>query len=323
MKKIFVDFVLPPDALTLLRTGTAEHELIFPEKPATSVLATGDTDPRFAEAEIAFGQPDPAAIASSANLRWIQLSTSSIERYDNAAFRATLAAREILFCNSASVYAEACATHALSFLLAQARRLPLALTLRTPGGSAAWHALRASSVPLEEQTVAIIGYGAIGQRLVELLAPFRMKIMAYRRHARGDESVPVLTLPELEHALATEVDHIVNILPANPETRHFFDATRFAKLKAGAVFYNIGRGATVDQNALADALHAERLAAAWLDVTEPEPLPDEHPLWAAPNCFITPHVAGGHAHESITLVRHFLRNLERFERGEPLADSLR
>ena len=93
-------------------------------------------------------------------------------------------------------------------------------------------------------------------------------------------------------------------------------------LKSGAVFYNIGRGTTVDQAALLDALRSGRLAASWLDVTDPEPLPDNHPLWAEPQCFITPHVAGGHAEEAKTLVRHFLKNLDRFVHGLPLLDRV-
>ena len=105
-------------------------------------------------------------------------------------------------------------------------------------------------------------------------------------------------------------DHVVDILPESAETRHFFNAARFASIKPGAIFYNIGRGTTVDQEALLNALRSKRIASAWLDVTEPEPLPDDHPLWSEPNCFITPHVAGGHADEAKTLVRHFLKNLQ-------------
>ena len=119
-----------------------------------------------------------------------------------------------------------------------------------------------------------------------------------------------------------QADHIVNILPDSAETRHFFNAARFATIKPGAVFYNIGRGATVDQAALLSALGSGRLNAAWLDVTEPEPLPDDHPLLAEPHCFITPHVAGGHRDEATTLVRHFLKNLDRFVQGEPLLDRV-
>jgi phosphoglycerate dehydrogenase-like enzyme len=93
-------------------------------------------------------------------------------------------------------------------------------------------------------------------------------------------------------------------------------------MKPGAIFYNIGRGTTVNQASLLDALRSGHLKAAWLDVTEPEPLPDNHPLWAEPNCFITPHIAGGQTGEARTLVRHFLQNLQRFVRGEPLLDRV-
>src|SRR5262245_63449122 len=82
-------------------------------------------------------------------------------------------------------------------------------------------------------------------------------------------------------------------------------------MKPGAVFYNIGRGTTVDQTALAAALRSGHLAAAWLDVTDPEPLPDDHPLRGLENCHITPHVGGGHHAEAHALVRHFLANLDR------------
>ena len=90
----------------------------------------------------------------------------------------------------------------------------------------------------------------------------------------------------------------------------------------GAVFTNIGRGSTVDQDALAAALVAGRLAAAYLDVTEPEPLPPDHALWATPNCFITPHAAGGDAAEGERLVDHFLENLARFTSDRPLLDEV-
>jgi phosphoglycerate dehydrogenase-like enzyme len=93
-------------------------------------------------------------------------------------------------------------------------------------------------------------------------------------------------------------------------------------MKSDAVFYNIGRGQTVDQAALAEALNGGRLAGAYLDVTDPEPLPAGHALWTARNCYITPHTAGGHEDEFERLVRHFLENLARYERGEPLRDRV-
>ncbi|HMB29898.1 MAG TPA: NAD(P)-dependent oxidoreductase, partial [Blastocatellia bacterium] len=92
--------------------------------------------------------------------------------------------------------------------------------------------------------------------------------------------------------------------------------------KPGAIFYNIGRGSTVDQEALLAALERGSLAGAYLDVTTPEPLPPDHPLWSAPSCFITPHSAGGQMREQHDLVEHFLENLRRFAGGRELLDRI-
>ena len=306
----------------MLRAGTNGHQLVFPQKPISSVLAGPEPDPQFTTVDVAFGQPDPQAIAEAPNLKWIHVSSSGITRYDNPKFRAQMAERKIAVSNSAGVYNDACAVHVFSFMLAQARNLPLALKSRIANGASEWHALRGSSTTLRGQTVLILGFGAIGKRLLELLRPFEMNVIAYRRKARGDEGVPVVTADRLAYTLANEADHVINILPDNAESRHFFDAARFAMIKPGAIFYNIGRGTTVEQNALLDALRSGRLKAAWLDVTDPEPLPEAHPLLAEPNCFITPHVAGGHVDETKTLVRHFLKNFEQFVRGESLLDRV-
>jgi phosphoglycerate dehydrogenase-like enzyme len=167
----------------------------------------------------------------------------------------------------------------------------------------------------------LLGFGAIGRRLAELLAPFHVTITAVRRRPAGDENVTVVTEDKLADALAT-ADHVVDILPENPATVGFFNAARLAATQPGAIFYNVGRGTTVDQDALLAALQSGHLGAAYLDVTDPEPLPPEHPLWSAPHCYITPHSAGGHRTEPQRLVQHFLDNLRRFEKGEPLSDRV-
>lgn len=318
--KIFVDFSLPAEALACLRAGTLDYQLCFPERPADSVLRDGGTDPGFAEAEIAFGQPDPGAVLSARKLKWVQVSSSGMTRYDTPAFRAGVAARGIRVCNSAHVYDHACADHVFSFLLAQSRQLPVALATRDFGADAGWKAHRDACVPLTGQRLLIVGYGAIGERLRALVAPYRMAVRAVRRRARGDEGVPVITDAAGLAAALGWADHVVNILPDSEETRGFFQAARFAQMKAGAVFYNIGRGKTVYQAALRDALVCGHLGGAWLDVTDPEPLPADHFLLKTPRCYVTPHVAGGHRGEAMTLVRHFLANLRRYETGDPLMD---
>jgi len=320
--RIFSDVSAPESSLRLLADGTSGYELCLSRTRGGSVLDQAPTDPQLYTAEVAFGQPDPGAIIHAKSLRWLQISSSSITRYDTPEFREWVTRRGIAVCNSASVYAEACAEHALSFMLAQSRLLPESLRTRARGGSEAWERLRNNSMPLRGQSVLIVGYGAIGARLVELLRPFEMNVTAVRREVRGDESVPTIQVGRVDDVLSLGPDHVIDILPDSAETANFFDAARFAKMNPGSVFYNIGRGTTVDQTALLEVLDSGRVAAAWLDVTCPEPLPEDHPLLAQWNCHITPHVAGGHRDESVTLVRHFLGNLLRFTRGEALRDRV-
>lgn len=319
--KIYTDARLGAEAMTLLREGVAPHQLVFPLKQGESVLQKSVAGPDFAGVDIAFGQPDVADIEGAPGLRWVHLTTAGYTRYDTPQFRAMATRAGIVLSNSSTVYAESCAEHALAFMLAHARQLPQGLRTRCANGDPAWNHLRQTSSCLTGQSVLILGYGVIGARLAELLAPFRMRVVAMRRRPRGDEGMPTVTPDDLPAAMA-EADHIVNILPENPQSIGFINAERLGWMKPGAIFHNIGRGTTVDQQALANALHSGHLGAAWLDVTDPEPLPDDHPLWSAPNCHITPHTAGGHTNESLTLVRQFLENFRRYQSGEPLLDRI-
>ncbi len=319
--KVFSDATLNDRALALLREGLAGHEMVRPQKLATSVLAKSEADPALLNAEVAFGQPDVAGLATATRLRWLHLSSAGFTRYDTPEFRAFAAERGLVVTNSSGVYAEACAEHVLAFLMAQARCLPAALGTQVANGAPEWLAVRHGGVSPRGQTAVILGYGAIATHLVKLLAPFEMRLLALRRHPRGDEGLEVVTPESLAPALA-EADHVINILPDNAESRQFINAERIAQMKRGAVLYNIGRGTTVEQNALAAALHRRHLSAAWLDVTDPEPLPAGHPLLSAPNCHLTPHTAGGHRGEDETLVRHFLGNFRRFCAEEPLVDRI-
>jgi len=192
-----------------------------------------------------------------------------------------LGKRGTILTNSSDVYAEPCAQHLLAMIASLARALPIALDAQR--GDRSWRmSLRPTLPLLNGQTVLLLGFGAIARRLVELLHPLEMNVMAVRRHIRGDESIRVVTVSELDQLLPT-VDHLVNTLPANDQSKDFVNAARLAKLKAGAIVYNIGRGTTLDQDALIRELRPGRLSAAYLDVANPEPLPPDHPLWAAPN----------------------------------------
>jgi len=319
--KIFTDMIMDDAAWKLLRDGVAPHEIVTPEEPAASVLSNSGADPALAEVDAAFGQPDAAAVLQSSRLRWLHVASAGYTRYDTNEFRNAARTRGLVVTNSSAVYAQPCAEHVIAFMLAQVRQLPASLANRSENGSNDWNVLRDSCSLLREQNVVILGFGAIAKHLIDLLRPFDVRVTAMRRKLAPGENIPVVTSEQLSDALA-EADHVVNILPANSESARFMSAARFAEMKRGAIFYNIGRGSTVDQDALAAALHSGLLAAAWLDVTEPEPLPPGHPLWKTPNCFITPHIAGGHRNEMQSLVRHFLDNLRRFLEGAPLRDRV-
>jgi phosphoglycerate dehydrogenase-like enzyme len=310
-----------PGALEMFRNGVQHHRLIFPEAVQTSILSAGSHDPLLDTADIAFGQPDATQICTVASLKWIQLTTAGYTRYDRDDVKAALRARGAMLTNSSSVYAEPCAEHLVAMLLSMARQLPQCLLEQQ--GDRAWRTVlyRERTHLLRGQTAIMLGFGAIGRRIEELLRPLGMKLYAMRRSPSGSE--PITTIPESQlNDLLPHCDHLINILPDSASTRLFVNADRLGRLKPAAYFYNIGRGTTVDQDALVNALKQSRLAGAYLDVTDPEPLPVDHPLWSAPNCFITPHTAGGHADEFDRLVRHFLDNLHSFEKSEPLVDRV-
>lgn len=270
-------------------------------------------------AHVAFGYPSPAAALQSENLQWIQLNSAGYTTYDHDEIKQQLIERRIVLTNSSSVYDEPCAQHLLAMITGLARQLPAALDSQR--GARAWEMdrLRASSPLLNEQTVLILGFGAIGRRLVELLRPLRMNLMAVRRDVKGDEPIHVVDVSQVDELLPV-ADHVVNILPANERTKNFLNAARLGSLKRGAIVYNIGRGVTLDQEVLKRELDSGRLGAAYLDVTDPEPLPPDHPLWTTRNCYITPHSGGGHSNEKERQVKHFLANLRRFEQREELVN---
>ena len=306
-------------ALKLLQEGTAAHQLLMFADTETGL--TGEPRQALANADVAFGYPDPQAIVESQTVRWVQLNSAGYTNYDVESVKSALRARGTLMSNSSAVYDEPCAQHLLAMMMSLVRNLPLALDNQRDHQSWPMHELRAHSQLLNGQTVLLLGFGSIARRVVELLQPLHLKLIAVRRRVAGDEPIPVIEVARVDELLPA-ADHVVNILPANSETRHFLSEERFAKFKDGAIVYNIGRGVTLDQRALIRALESGKVSAAYLDVTDPEPLPLDHPLWTTPNCFITPHTAGGHANEKERQVTHFLSNLRRFEQGEVLINRV-
>jgi phosphoglycerate dehydrogenase-like enzyme len=301
--------------------SVAPHQLIWSSSLHKSNLATAGPDPDARSADIIYGQPHPEDLIHSTTLRWIHITTAGYTRFDNDAVRNALRARGVMLTNSSSVFADPCAEHILAFMLCGARALPPAIVNDATEHRWLFTELRSAPRLLRGQSAVLVGFGAIARRLIELLAAFQMKLSTVRRSVRGDEPIRAFASSQIDEGLA-DADHVINILPAAHGTSAMFNASRFAHMKRGAIFYNVGRGDTVDQEALCDALSSGQVGGAYLDVTTPEPLPPEHRLWKAPNCWITPHIAGGHREEMRVNVEHFIENLRRFLRAEELRDRV-
>jgi phosphoglycerate dehydrogenase-like enzyme len=317
---IWTNLRLSGEAEAYLLRETQSHELtIVP--PGEDVLQVGSPDARLQQSEIAFGQPNPEDLRNSSRLRWAHLSSAGYTRYDTPDLRAAFAERQALLTNSSAVFSEPCAQHAFGWLLAEVRQFYPAF--RTQLTDRAWrqNEIRGKCRLLGEQVILIVGFGSIGRRLAELLRPLAAIVFGYRRHPAPEQFAEVIGPDRLDSILA-QADHVVNFLPASPSTDRFFDGPRFASMKTGSCYYAIGRGTTTDQQALISALDSGHLSAAYLDVTEPEPLPPEHELWSLPSCYITPHSSGGYENESLRLVKHFVDNLRRFEARKPLIDRI-
>lgn len=320
MVDVFCDARFSEPAEALLRAGCAGHRLIVSERANPSNLTASPADPAAAEAEVLFGQPSLDTLRQAPRARWVHLTSAGYERYATDGARALLSDRGLRLTSSSAVYAVPCAEQALAGMLMLARRFDLTLAEQA---AARWDSARhrAASGLLFDAEVVLLGYGAIGRALAERLRPFGARISALRRHPSPDDAVPTFGEDALDARLE-EADQVVNLLPGGEKTRHFMNAARFGRMKPGAYFVNVGRGTTVEPASLVEALLTGPLGGAYLDVTDPEPLPADDPLWTAPRCVVTPHVAGGRVGEDEALVRHFLDNLGRYVRGAPLSDEI-
>jgi phosphoglycerate dehydrogenase-like enzyme len=318
---IWCNAKFPPEIVEMLRRGVGDAKLIEAAGSSASNLAAGSADPLLEQADVAFGQPDPQQVMRLTRLRYVQLTTAGYTRYDTPAFRDAVKRNGTIVCNSSSVYAEPCAQHVLAMMLALARRIPQARDNQIESRGWPILQLRAESVLLTGQAVLLVGYGAIARRLAELLAPLRMNVIGFKRRPSADEPVRIESIDTLDAHLPA-ADHVINTLPSSPQTDGFFNAARFARMKKGARYYNIGRGQTNDEAALQTSLESGHLDAAYIDATITEPLPGDHPLWRTRNCFITPHTAGGHSNELDRHAELLLENLRRLRAGEEMIDRI-
>lgn len=243
-------------------------------------------------------------------IRWVQLASAGIEGW----LESGSIDRHRAWTSAAGAYAVTVAEHACALLLAGLRRLPETARQRR------WE--RIEGRLLRGCTVGIVGAGGIGRELVARLAPFGVQTLALTRSGRpvagADRSLAGDALPEL----LGESDVVVLATPLTPATHHLLDADALARMRPDAVLVNVGRGALVDTDALVAALTAGHLAGALMDVTDPEPLPDGHPLWELENVLITAHVANTTATLDAALTELVKENVRRFAAGEELLASI-
>lgn len=270
---------------------------------------------RDADAVAAWRVPEEA-IAGATRLKWIHRGAAGVEDL----LTPTLAGSGIVLTNSSGVHASNIAEHVMACMLAFARRLPKLLALQKEH---AWNGKRVIGVfELTGQAVMLAGLGDIGQAVARRANAFDMHTIGVRRNPdlpRPDAIETMLGMDRFHEGLGS-AHHVVNSLPLTPATERVFDEKAFAAMRPGTFFYNVGRGKTVDQDAMIAALQSGRLGGAALDVTDPEPLPDDSPLWDMDNVIITQHTAGRTPHMWDRVFRLIETNLERYQAGDPLVN---
>ena len=244
------------------------------------------------------------AVRSAPSLQWAQLPFAGVERFVDVLDPA------LTWSCAKGVYADPVAEHALALALAGLRSLPTRARARSWGEQAA--------ATLYDAPVVVLGAGGITTSLLGLLAPFRCPVTVVRRSGEPVEGAArTVGMDALDDVLGDALV-VVLALALTPETRHVIGADQLAAMRQDAWLVNVARGAHVDTDALVDALQEGVIGGAALDVTDPEPLPDGHPLWSLDRCLVTPHTANPWQTAQPLLARRITDNVRRAGAGEPL-----
>ena len=247
-----------------------------------------------------------AILEQAPQARWVQLPWAGVEHF---AAQGIFADGRTWTCGK-GVYAEPVAEHALALLLAGFRDLPARIT------ATRW--ARQSGRSLYDGQVTILGGGGITEALVALLAPMRVDITVVRRNVAPLDGVATVVGPDGLDAALADADAVFVALALTPETTGIIDRAALDRMRDDAWLINVGRGRHVVTDDLVAALKDGAIGGAGLDVTDPEPLPDGHPLWDLPNCIITPHTANTLEMAQPMLAARIAENIRRFAAGEPL-----
>jgi phosphoglycerate dehydrogenase-like enzyme len=300
---------LEPALVPRLQAAAPGVELLLAKDMAEAVTLAkrADASLGFCSAELLAAGPD---------IRWIQSYSAGVERCV-----AVPAVRErgILLTNMQRVAGPVMAEHVMAFMLAYARSLQFYIPERMAARWTREPPPPTRMITVQGKTVLVVGLGGIGVEVAKRAHALGMRVIATRASGReGPDFVSYVGLPDELLKLAAEADFVVNTAPLTPATSGMFDARFFAAVKPGAFFVNVGRGQSVVQSELVAALRSGRLGGAGLDVTDPEPLPADSPLWQMQNVIITPHVSaqsdvGDEARFAIGI-----ENLRRYVAGEKM-----
>lgn len=295
-----------------LRTAAPGHPL--------AVLRGEAVDGDVAAVEAAFfsgdlfpdgARPLARALHQAPELRWLHVFAAGVDH----PFFQRLLARGVRITTSSGASAVPIAHTVLLYVLALSRDLP---GWGRDQAARRWNPRDVED--LQGRTLVVLGLGPIGLEVARLAQAFRMEVVGVRRTPRGDEPCETWPLERLDDVLP-RAEWLVLALPLADETRHVLDSRRLALLPRGARVVNVGRGALIDEAALAEALASGQVGGAGLDVFEVEPLPPESPLWTHPRVVVTPHASGTNPGNHLRAAESFVENLARYARGEPLRNE--
>jgi phosphoglycerate dehydrogenase-like enzyme len=285
------------------------------ERPDIALAVThagGQLAPVAAADALIWTGDDPPLLGRSLHptLRWVQLCAAGVDTW----LEAGVVDRERTWTAAKGVSAGPMAEHAVGMMLAAARELPLRLRARSWGPSGGRR--------LAGTVAGIVGAGGVGSELIRLLSALGVSSLALTRTGRPVPGAIRSYAPEGLGELLRSCDWVVIAAPGTPRTRHLIGREELGAMRPGAWLVNISRGVIVDTDALVAALASKAIGGAALDVTDPEPLPDSHPLWGLPNVIITPHVSATPAMNAEALCVRIAENVKRFQAGDDLLGTV-
>ncbi len=268
------------------------------------------------EVEVLFGRPlNQDELAEAGELRWIQLASAGA----NSVLTPEFLRSDVILTTAAGVHPIQISEHVFAMMLMFARRMH---EYQTAQADARWDRDVAGRIgELYEKTLGIVGLGHIGREIARKAKAFGMRVAATRHHVDKKVAAPdvdELFKPAQLGQLLQRSDYVVLAVPLTPQTAGLIGAEELEAMKPSAVIINIARGAVVDEGALVDALHQEKIAGAGLDTFATEPLPEDSPLWRMPNVIITPHTAGATPRYWERATGLFCENLRRYLDGKKL-----